>query len=94
MELREWMRINGMSQQEFGAKLRPPASQGKVNHWLAGTRRVSLAEALHISIEVTGGAVSLQELAAMYRGPAAAEPAANDGAAPSPKGCDDTHVAA
>lgn len=46
----------------FGQRLVPPVSAGKVNHWLRGTRRVSLEEALQIE-GLTQGAVSLRDLA-------------------------------
>ena len=46
----------------FGQRLDPPVSTGKVNHWLRGTRRVSLEEALQIE-ELTQGEVSLRDLA-------------------------------
>ncbi|XJC73361.1 hypothetical protein ACHFCA_21660 [Delftia tsuruhatensis] len=38
-----------------------PVSAGKVNHWLRGTRRVSLEEALQIEV-LTQGEVGLREL--------------------------------
>lgn len=46
----------------FGKRLTPPVSAGKVNHWLRGTRRVSLAEALQIE-RLTGGEVTARDLA-------------------------------
>lgn len=46
----------------FGQRLNPPVSAGKVNHWLRGTRRVSLEEALQIE-DLTQGEVGLRELA-------------------------------
>lgn len=46
----------------FGKLLDPPVSAGKVNHWLRGTRRVSLEEALQIEV-LTDGVVTPRELA-------------------------------
>lgn len=66
MHLRDFLRINALSQAAFGAKLSPPVSASKVNHWLEGRRRVSLAEGLQVAA-LSGGLVSLQELADMYR---------------------------
>ena len=62
MQLRDYLTKNGLTQHAFGLLMEPPVSQGKVNHWLQGTRRVSLAEALHIQ-RVTGGEVTVEELA-------------------------------
>lgn len=67
MKLREYLKEKSLSQAAFGRLLCPPVSQGKVNHWLSGTRRVSLAEALQIE-RVTGGAVSIEELADLHTG--------------------------
>lgn len=62
MKLRSYLMAHKITQAEFGQKLRPPVSQGKVNHWLQGSRRVSLAEAIQI-VELTGGEVDLRSLA-------------------------------
>ena len=62
MQLRDYLTKNGLTQHAFGLLMEPPVSQGKVNHWLQGTRRVSLAEALHIQ-RVTGGEVTVEDLA-------------------------------
>nr|WP_295941210.1 hypothetical protein [uncultured Acidovorax sp.] len=72
MQLRDYLTKNGLTQHAFGLLMEPPVSQGKVNHWLQGTRRVSLAEALHIQ-RVTGGEVTVEDLAKGQekRGPAA-----------------------
>lgn len=67
MHLRDFLQKSGQSQKAFGQKLTPPISAGKVNKWLQGRLRVSLREALQVHV-VCGGAVSLQELADMYRG--------------------------
>ena len=64
MTLAEYLKAHRITQAEFGRKLDPPVSQGKVNHWLQGTRRVSLAEGLQI-VEVTGGEVDMPSLAAL-----------------------------
>lgn len=62
MQLRDYLAKNGLTQHAFGLLMEPPVSQGKVNHWLQGTRRVSLAEALHIQ-RLTGGEVTVEDLA-------------------------------
>jgi len=67
MSLRAYLTEHKITQAEFGRMLDPPVSQGKVNHWLQGTRRVSLAEALQI-VAITGGAVSMESLAALAAG--------------------------
>lgn len=61
MRLRDYLQQHQITQAAFGQRMTPPVSQGKVNHWINGTRRVSLAEALQIEI-VTGGAVSPRDL--------------------------------
>jgi len=66
MHLRDYLRQNNQSQAAFGEQLVPAVSASKVNHWLEGRRRVSLVEALQI-LSLTGGTVTLNELAAMYR---------------------------
>lgn len=60
MKLRDYLLQEGLTQEAFGQMLTPPVSQGKVNHWLQETRRVSLAEALQVQ-RLTGGAVSLED---------------------------------
>ncbi|RYF60739.1 MAG: hypothetical protein EOO27_04775 [Comamonadaceae bacterium] len=62
MSLRTYLSRHSITQAEFGRLLVPPVSQGKVNHWLNGTRRVSLTEGLQI-VDLTQGEVSLQSLA-------------------------------
>lgn len=62
MNLRDYLHENGITQSAFGRLLNPPVSQGKVNHWMHGTRRVSLLEALQIQ-RLTQGTVTLEELA-------------------------------
>jgi DNA-binding transcriptional regulator YdaS (Cro superfamily) len=64
MNLRDYLKAEGLTQEAFAKKLSPPVSQGKVNHWLSGSRRVSLAEALQIE-QITGGAVTLHDMVAM-----------------------------
>ncbi|MDZ4282800.1 MAG: helix-turn-helix domain-containing protein [Hydrogenophaga sp.] len=56
MQLRDYLQRHRLTQAAFGRRLSPPVSQGKVNHWINGTRRVSLAEALQIE-RVTGGEI-------------------------------------
>ncbi|MDP3625033.1 MAG: hypothetical protein Q8S12_00435 [Hydrogenophaga sp.] len=62
MQLREYLQKHQLTQATFGKRLTPPVSQGKVNHWINGTRRVSLVEALQIE-SLTGGLVSAEDLA-------------------------------
>lgn len=69
MRLRDYLQKHRITQAAFGQRMRPPVSQGKVNHWLNGTRRVSLSEALQIHT-LTSGEVAPGDLL-----PA---PAAND----------------
>lgn len=64
MRLRDYLHKHRITQAAFGQRMRPPVSQGKVNHWLNGTRRVSLAEALQIQA-VTGGEVCPADLLPM-----------------------------
>ena len=78
MKLRSYLMSRRITQAEFGQMLRPPVSQGKVNHWLHGSRRVSLAEAIQI-VSLTAGEVDLQSLAEMAAG-GAAVPVAEEGA--------------
>ncbi len=66
MHLRDYLCIKGLSQAAFGQQLNPPGSASKVNHWLEGRRRVSLAEGLQV-LQLSDGQVSLKELVAMYR---------------------------
>lgn len=62
MNLRDYLKSNRITQAEFAKRLDPPVSQGKVNHWLHGARRVSLVEAIQIE-RITEGKVRLQDLA-------------------------------
>ena len=61
MQLRHYIQKHGLTQSAFGQLLNPPVSQGKVNHWIQGTRRVSLEEALQIE-QITGGEVTPRDL--------------------------------
>jgi hypothetical protein len=61
MQLRDYLHQHQLTHAAFGKRLNPPVSAGKVNHWLQGTRRVSLADALQIE-QITGGAVRPQDL--------------------------------
>lgn len=70
MQLREWLERERITQDQLGARMCPPVSQGKVSHWLNGTRRVSLGEAIQINT-MTGGDVSFADLWSMYRRAAA-----------------------
>lgn len=62
MKLRHYLAEEKITQAAFGQMLVPPVSQGKVNHWLNGTRRVSLVEAIQIQV-VTKGKVTVFDLA-------------------------------
>lgn len=62
MNLRDYLQHHRVTMSAFGRLLSPPVSPGKVNHWLRGTRRVSLEEALQIE-SLTAGQVTLRELA-------------------------------
>ena len=73
MNLRDYLKAEGLTQEAFAKKLCPPVSQGKVNHWLSGSRRVSLAEALQIE-QISCGKVTLRDMVAM-RSPCAVRPA-------------------
>lgn len=61
MQLRLYLQKHGLTQSAFGQLLNPPVSQGKVNHWIQGTRRVSLEEALQIE-GITAGEVQPRDL--------------------------------
>lgn len=75
MHLHDYLHENGITQAAFGRLLSPPVSQGKVNHWLHGARRVSLSEALQIE-RLTQGAVTLHDLA-QIAGPELRNPASS-----------------
>lgn len=72
MNLRDWLTQEGLTQEALGQRMSPPVSQGKVSHWLNGTRRVSLGEALQLH-QLSAGAVSFSELWDMYRPPRGGE---------------------
>lgn len=61
MKLKQYLRTHGITMLAFGQRFNPPVSPGKVNHWLRGTRRVSLEEALQIEV-LTGGEVAPRDL--------------------------------
>lgn len=61
MQLRDYLHQHQLTHAAFGKRLNPPVSAGKVNHWLQGTRRVSLDAALQIE-EITGGDVGPRDL--------------------------------
>lgn len=67
MHLRDWLTQKGLTQEALGQRMSPPVSQGKVSHWLNGTRRVNLGEALQLHA-ITNGDVSFAELWGMYGG--------------------------
>ena len=48
IHLRDYLKRHRLTHAEFGLKLDPPVSASKVSHWVQGTRRVSLVEALQI----------------------------------------------
>lgn len=66
MQLRHYIQKHGLTQSAFGQLLNPPVSQGKVNHWIQGTRRVSLEEALQIE-QLTAGEVTPRDLLEVTR---------------------------
>lgn len=66
MHLEEHLKQSSQSQGEFGQTLVPPASQALVSQWVRGVTRVTLDYALQIE-SVTGGSVSPQDCADMYR---------------------------
>lgn len=68
MNLRDWLTSHDMTQEALGRRMQPPVSQGKVSHWLNGTRRMNLGEALQVH-HITQGEVGFAELWAMYRQP-------------------------
>lgn len=65
MHLDEHLKESGQSQTEFGADLKPPASQALVSQWIRGITRVTLDYALQIE-RVTRGRVTPQDCADMY----------------------------
>ncbi len=67
MHLDKYLNDAGQSQAEFGSQLVPPASQGLVSQWVRGITRVTLDYALQIE-RTTGGAVTPQDCADMYKG--------------------------
>ena len=62
MQLRHYLQKHRITMAAFGQLFDPPLSAGKVNHWLRGTRRVSLDEALQIEV-LTDGEVTPRDLA-------------------------------
>ncbi len=72
MHLRDWMKLNNVTQQELARRMSPPVSQAKVSHWLQGARRIDLHSALQLE-GITGGSVTVRDLAGLAR-PGAAEP--------------------
>lgn len=73
MHLDEYLKEIGQSQAEFGGQLTPAASQGLVSQWTRGITRITLDYALQIE-RATGGRVSPQDCADMYREPQARRP--------------------
>ena len=61
MRLKDYLQKHKITQAAFGRRVCPAVSQGKVNHWINGTRRVSLAEALQIEA-LTAGEVAAADL--------------------------------
>lgn len=70
MHLDEYLKEVSQSQSEFGSQLTPTASQGLVSQWVRGITRVTLDYALQIE-RVTGGRVTPQDCADMFRDPIA-----------------------
>lgn len=71
MQLRDYLHQRQITQAAFGRLLDPPVSQGKVNHWLRGTRRVSLVEAVQIE-RITDGEVRPHDWVPATNAPTAA----------------------
>jgi DNA-binding transcriptional regulator YdaS (Cro superfamily) len=71
MHLRDWMKLNNVTQQELARRMSPPVSQAKVSHWLQGARRIDLNSALQLE-SITGGIVTVRDLAGLAR-PGASE---------------------
>jgi DNA-binding transcriptional regulator YdaS (Cro superfamily) len=66
MHLDEHLKESGQSQTEFGADLKPPASQALVSQWIRGVTRVTLDYALQID-RATCGRVTPQDCADMFQ---------------------------
>ena len=72
MHLRDWMKLNNVTQQELARRMSPPVSQAKVSHWLQGARRIDLHSAIQLE-GITAGSVTVRDLAGLAR-PGASEP--------------------
>jgi DNA-binding transcriptional regulator YdaS (Cro superfamily) len=70
MQLQSYLKETGQSQDEFGQKLVPKASQGLISQWIRGKTRITLDYALQIAT-ASSGAVTPQDCADMFL---AAEP--------------------
>lgn len=66
MHLDKHLKEAGLSQADFGSRLVPPASQGLISQWVRGITRITLDYALQIERE-SGGAVTPQDCADMYK---------------------------
>lgn len=65
MQLQSYLKEIKQSQDEFGQKLVPMASQGLISQWIRGKTRITLDYALQIE-SLTAGAVSPQDCADMF----------------------------
>lgn len=66
MKLNEYIAAKGLSQSDFGALLKPPASQGLVSQWISGTTRVTLERAIEIE-DLSGHQVTTRDCFEMYK---------------------------
>lgn len=71
MRLDEYRKKEKLSQDGFGKQLTPHASQALISQWELGDTAITLTRALNIQ-EVTGGEVSVQDCADMYKSKEAA----------------------
>jgi DNA-binding transcriptional regulator YdaS (Cro superfamily) len=65
MGLDEFLKVEGLTQEELAALYDPPITQGLVSHWIRGRTRMSLDYALQ-TVRITGGKVTPEDCAAMF----------------------------
>lgn len=70
MQLSTWLRSNGLSDAEFGARLDPPVSQVTVCRWRNGRRHPRPADVRRITV-ATGGDVTANDFMAALSEPKA-----------------------
>ena len=66
MHLNDYLKVNNISQEDFGKLINPPVLQTHVSKWVRGVIRVTLEQALQIQ-KVTEGAVNPTDCNAMFR---------------------------